>query len=69
MILSKRPKTVTTNQNSIYLIGLSVQTGMPLITASRSKEVLYDSLYTLPTFIQNPYGPQPLFVARPQYHW
>jgi hypothetical protein len=45
------------------------QTGMPPIYPSRSKELAYDSLQGNPNFIFNPYGPQKLYVSRPQYHW
>jgi hypothetical protein len=50
-------------------ITLDLQTGMPQVYSSRSKELLYDSLMDLPTFILNPFGPQQLNLARPNHHW
>jgi hypothetical protein len=48
---------------------LDVMTGMPPVYQSRSKELLYDSLMYLPTFILNPFGPQELHLSRPNHHW
>jgi hypothetical protein len=48
---------------------LDLQTGMPPVYPSRSKELLYDSLMDSPAFILNPYGPQQLNLSRPNHHW
>lgn len=50
-------------------VQLVPQTGMPSITQSRSKELIYDALQGEPKFILNPFGPQLLILARAQYHW
>lgn len=70
-MIYQRPTVQPTNggDNTIYLVTLTVQTGMPLNTSSRSRELIYDSLGNLYQFILNPYGPQPLYVARPEHHW
>jgi hypothetical protein len=48
---------------------LDLQTGMPPIYPTRSKELLYDSLLDSLAFIFNPYGPQQLNLARSNHHW
>jgi hypothetical protein len=55
--------------SSSALISLNTQTGMPRIYHSRSRELIYDSLQTQFTFVQNPFGPQKLYVSRPNHHW
>jgi hypothetical protein len=42
---------------------------MPQIYAARSKEIIYDSLEDDPKFIKNPFGPQALYLARPNHRW
>jgi hypothetical protein len=55
--------------NQQFPIGLAPQTGMPPIYASRSKELLYDSLLHEPLFVLNPFGPQILPVSRKNHRW
>lgn len=50
-------------------VQLVPQTGMPPITQSRSKEVIYDALQGESKFILNPFGPQLLLLARAQFRW
>jgi hypothetical protein len=50
-------------------IGLTLQTGMPPIYHSRSRELNYDVLITQPDFQPNPFGPQLLVISRPEHHW
>jgi hypothetical protein len=50
-------------------VTLDLQTGMPPVYHSRSKELLYDSLMNSPAFIFNPFGPQQLNLSRPNHHW
>lgn len=45
------------------------QTGLPPITQSRSKELIYDALMGEPRFVLNPFGPQLLILARPNHRW
>jgi hypothetical protein len=59
-------KTTTTNPVPISLIA---QTGMPSNYASRSKEIIYDSLQSDPKFVKNPFGPRRLDLSRPEHHW
>lgn len=54
---------------SLVPISLAPQTGMPPIYASRSKELLYDTLMNEPLFILNPFGPQVLQISRPNHRW
>jgi hypothetical protein len=54
---------------TITSVVLDLQTGMPSIYPSRSKELLYDSLMDSPVFILNPFGPQQLNLSRPNHHW
>lgn len=69
--LSAKPRSATprTVQQGIALIGLNTQTGLPAIYHSRSREIIYDSLQTQIRFVTNPYGPQKLYVSRPNRHW
>ena len=55
--------------NAHFPIGLAPQTGMPQIYASRSKELLYDTLMAEPLFMLNPFGPQLLAISRPNHRW
>lgn len=50
-------------------VQLIAQTGMPPIYQKRSKELIYDALQKEPNFKLNPFGPQILILARPQFHW
>jgi hypothetical protein len=50
-------------------ISLIAQTGMPSNYASRSKEIIYDSLQSDPRFVKNPFGPRRLDLSRPEHHW
>lgn len=61
--------TPATTPGDQFPFGLVTQTGMPPIMQSRSDEQAYDTLMYLPKFIQDPYGPQQLNLARSQYHW
>jgi hypothetical protein len=60
---------MSNGSTSDFTMTLDLQTGMPQIYPSRSKELLYDSLMDLPTFILNPFGPQQLNLSRPNHHW
>jgi hypothetical protein len=50
-------------------VQLVPQTGMPPITQSRSKELIYDALEGEVRFIKNPFGPQLLILSRPNHRW
>jgi hypothetical protein len=50
-------------------VQLVPQTGMPPITQSRSKELIYDALQGEPRFVKNPFGPQLLILSRPNHRW
>ena len=50
-------------------VQLVPQTGLPPITASRSKEIIYDALQAELKFVLNPFGPQLLILARPEHRW
>jgi hypothetical protein len=50
-------------------VQLVPQTGMPPITQSRSKELIYDALQGEVRFIKNPFGPQLLILSRPNHRW
>jgi hypothetical protein len=50
----------------VYLIP---QTGFFPNYATRSKELIYDSLQMNPRFVQNPFGPQLLAISRPNHRW
>jgi endo-1,4-beta-xylanase len=58
--------TALTNQ---FTISLVPQTGMPPNYHARSSELQYDTLEKNVRFIRNPFGPQPLHLARPNHHW
>ena len=55
--------------NVSYPFTLIPQTGMPPNVASRSKEIIYDSLQQDVRFVKNPYGPQLLNISRPNHRW
>jgi len=55
--------------DTLAVVGLIPQTGMPPIYFSRSREVLYDALQNEKTFIFNKFGPQRLDLCRPNMHW
>lgn len=67
--MNARSITPPPQPSSQVPIGLAPQTGMPAIYASRSKELLYDTLMYEPLFIMNRFGPQILPVSRPNHHW
>lgn len=50
-------------------VQLVPQTGMPVTTQSRSRELIYDALQGEPNFVLNPFGPQLLILARAQHRW
>lgn len=50
-------------------VQLVPQTGLPPITQSRSKELIYDALEGEIKFIKNPFGPQLLILSRPNHRW
>jgi hypothetical protein len=60
---------MSNGDTSDFSMTLDLQTGMPPVYPSRSKELLYDSLMDSPIFILNPYGPQHLNLSRPNHHW
>lgn len=55
--------------NKPLAVSLVPQTGMPPIVQSKSRELIYDALQSNPSFIKNPYGPQKLYLSRPNHHW
>jgi hypothetical protein len=55
--------------NTPVPVSLIPQTGFPSNYASRSKELIYDSLELDVRFIKNPFGPQPLPISRPNHRW
>lgn len=59
----------TTTPATPYDISLIPQTGMPPIVVSKSREVAYDAMQTDALFILNPFGPQKLYLSRPNHHW
>lgn len=50
-------------------VQLVPQTGLPPITQSRSRELIYDALQGELKFVLNPFGPQFLILARPNHRW
>jgi hypothetical protein len=50
-------------------VTLIPQTGFPPIYHSRSKEVIYDALELEVRFVKNPFGPQLLYLSRPNHRW
>jgi hypothetical protein len=48
---------------------LNLQNGMPVITQSRSRELIYDALGGNVRFVSNPYGPQWLALSRNNHRW
>jgi hypothetical protein len=63
-----KPTPIPVDAN-IVPISLIPQTGMPPIYPSRSKELSYDCLGLNPDFVSNPFGPQKLYLSRPNHHW
>lgn len=50
-------------------IQLVPQTGMPTNYQHKSKEIIYDALQGNIRFMMNPYGPQKLYLSRPNHRW
>jgi hypothetical protein len=61
--------TSTTTTPPFPQVNLTLQTGMPPIYHTRSRELNYDVLITQPNFQSNPFGPQLLLISRPEHHW
>jgi hypothetical protein len=59
----------TTPPTTELPVTLVPQTGMPVTYHCRSSELHYDTLEKNVRFILNPFGPQPLFLSRPNHHW
>jgi hypothetical protein len=54
---------------SVALVSLVPQTGMPPTYQNRSKELSYDALQKDFRFVRNPFGPQKLYLSRPNHRW
>lgn len=50
-------------------IQLIPQNGMPSNYQQKSKEIIYDALQNNPRFMFNPFGPQKLYLSRPNHRW
>lgn len=50
-------------------VQLNLQNAMPVISQSRSRELIYDALQGNPRFVLNPYGPTWLTLSRPANKW
>jgi hypothetical protein len=50
-------------------IQLITQTGMPSNYQQKSREIMYDALQGNVRFMFNPFGPQKLYLSRPNHRW
>lgn len=61
--------TATPFASTSQSVQLNLQNAMPVISQSRSKELIYDALDGNPRFVLNPYGPTLLALSRSNNRW